>query len=83
MNDKFMTCYDDLDECVLSLETEAFKLRLLSNFLSNVDGLPDGFDGFLGSFFQTAEYIQQSAFDIRVLVNSVHEIVVGGARAQA
>lgn len=75
MDIQFMECYDQLSDCVLELQTESFKLRLLSDFLSNVDGLPDSLGGFFGSFSQTADFIQQHSDDLCSLVDSLFHIV--------
>ena len=58
---------DEFDEVFHSLETEVFKIGLLSNWLVCHKGIPDHMASFLGAFFQTAEYLKQCFDELKLL----------------
>lgn len=58
---------DEFDEVFHSLETEVFKVGLLSDWLVYHENIPDHMASFLGAFFQTAEYLKQCFDEMKLL----------------
>lgn len=54
-----------------SLETEVFKIGLLSNWLFYHEGIPDHMASFLGAFFQTASYLEQYFDELKLLYENL------------
>ena len=58
---------DEFDEVFHSLETEVFKVGLLSDWLVYHEGIPEHMASFLGAFFQTADYLKQCFDELKLL----------------
>ena len=73
-NREYLASYDFVDqfeESLSMLRTEVFKLKLLSSFLCDFPGLPNQLNDFLGTLFQTRDYLEQCTDEFVVLFENL------------